>query len=162
PPGWTIGNAVTRSPLVWNNNVFWLNDPNYTGGTGKAAEVSSSLSYRIFQHIGPYDTSLITPPIAVSTLPASPVLVYTANYVQNYSDALDLGISVDGGAWQPLLHWKENHGEPYGTPGEKVQVGLGSYIPSTAQAIRLRWRYFDAQGARDRYVQIDDVAIGAC
>src|SRR5699024_6764225 len=75
PPGWTIGNAVTRSPLVWNNNVFWLNDPNYTGGTGKAAEVSSSLSYRIFQYIGPYDTSLITPPIAVSTLPASPVLV---------------------------------------------------------------------------------------
>jgi hypothetical protein len=166
PPGWTVANDVSGSPIAWNLNTYWVGyggpDPNYTGGTGTSAAVDDSYSFQMFHYSGSFDTSLESPPLPVTSLPSSPIVVYKASYGHNYADALDFGISVDGGAWQRILHWKENHGSFYKTPGERVKVNIGSFIPGDAKSIRLRWRYYDYSGYRDQYVQIDDVAIGAC
>ncbi len=161
PQGWTIVNDVTGSPVIWNTNGYWQ-DRNITGGTGTAADVSSSKAWIFDGYNGHFDASLVTPPLAVTSLPADPVAVYKANYDHSFQDAFDLDISVDGAAWQNVLHWTKTHGTPYRGPGEKVKADIGAFIPAGASSIRLRWRYYDLAGGNDLSAQIDDVAIGAC
>jgi hypothetical protein len=160
PAGWKVTNAVSGSSVVWKTNKGW-GDDNWTGGSGHAADSDSGKAGPAYR--GPHDTSLVSPPISVTALAANPVLKYKANF-QSFqgNDALDLQISANGGAWQTIKHWQENHGANEGLPGEKVQVELGQYMPATG-SIRLRWRNFDlGTTGWDYYAQVDDVSIGAC
>src|SRR5699024_6977800 len=72
PDGWTVTNGVADSPLTWHLNPWW-DQNNVTGGTNTAADMrqaSFDLGY-----FGPYDSSLVTPPIDVASL-SGPVLRY--------------------------------------------------------------------------------------
>src|SRR5699024_2614421 len=123
PAGWTVTDA-TGNGLVWKLNADW-GDGNYTGGTGTSADVNSG-AYG--SGMGAYDTSLVTPPIPVTSLHGATLLTYKANYQYiafNGTDNFDLDISTDGGStWTNLLHWTEDHGTNNGTPGEDEQVDL--------------------------------------
>src|SRR5699024_2297727 len=104
-----------------------------------------------------------TPPIAVSSLPADPILTYKVDFANYYNaqSILDLDISEDGGAsWTTIQHWTEGHGGLYALPGETVHLRIGSYLPATGD-MRLRWRYHLSAGTA-YYAQVDDVVIGAC
>ncbi|HET7306994.1 MAG TPA: protease pro-enzyme activation domain-containing protein [Gammaproteobacteria bacterium] len=160
PAGWTETNPVSGS-VVWLLSSQQASDNgNYTGGTGDAASASSNSND---QDGSPYDTSLVTPPIPVASLPAGPVLRYKANYQTNpwtVGDNFEVDISTDGGVhWTSILHWNTAHGAFWGTPGENVQVGLAQYLPATGD-FQLRWRYYG--GGWNQYAQLDDVVIGSC
>lgn len=153
PTGWSVidnaGNGV-----VWDTSANW-GDGNYTGGSGEAATCNSDVAGTV-----DFDTELRTPTITVASL-LTTTLSYLVNY-QNYGglDFLDLDISVDGGMWQNLLSWNEDHGAFYGTPGEQVELDLYTVI-STATDFQLRWHYYDPNTDDwDWYAQIDDVLMG--
>jgi N-acetylneuraminic acid mutarotase len=164
PAGWTVINAVSDSSVLWNTNDHfgfggW---GNWTGGTGKSAAANGQAG----SGANGYDTSLVTPPIPVSSLPAGNVVVgYKADYMAGNQPggAFSLEISSDGGAtWQPVLKWTKTHGGEYFTKGVDVEASISEYLPASG-SIQLRWRYYNlTPGAFDNYVQIDDVAIGAC
>jgi len=157
PAGWTVVDNISGGGLTWNTNTFY-GDGNYTGGAGIAADVNSDNNRGV-----PYDTELVTPVLNVADLP-SLVLTFLVNY-QNYSGSeyLDVDISTDGGTtWTNILHWNDDHGNLYSTPGEKVSVDLTSYV-GTAASFQLRWHYYSPDTAPwDWYAQIDEVAIGDC
>ena len=90
--------------VIWDTNTNW-GEGNYTGSGGEAATCSSDVAGTL-----DYDTELCTPILPVATLPTN-ILSYLANY-QNLSgyDFLDVDISVDGGPWQTVLSWNEDHG----------------------------------------------------
>lgn len=159
PTDWTVVTPVDNGFTAWMQNTGY-GDANYTGGPGNAAEASGD-----HPGLSAFDTRLISPPIPVSSLPPSPVLVYDANYQQpvGSASALDLDISTDNGAtWTTVLHWMDLHGDIYALPGETVRVPLGSYLPASGD-IRLRWRYYDTgTNVWDWYAQVDDVHIGTC
>ncbi len=161
PVGWTVTNGVNGSPVLWNTNSYWQDD-NYTGGSGAAADVDESHAYYSLHWYGQYDTALITPPIAVTSLPPSPVLEYKANYQYYSGDALDLDISSDGGAtWRNISHWTTSHGGRFELPGENERVNIAPYLPASGD-IQLRWRYYKLVYNFGYYAQIDDVNIGQC
>ncbi len=160
PTGW----SVTHTP---SNSVTWIlssaepfDNGNYTGGTGTAADADSN---DFGSGAGTYDTSLISPPIAMTTLGGATVLKYAANFmVYSTTEALDLGISTDGGTtWTNISHWTTNHGTLYALPGVNVQVDLAAYLP-TSGSFQLRWRYYNPSSDYDWYAQIDDVSMGGC
>lgn len=158
PTGWTVTNAVSGSDVVWKLNTAWSDD-NWTGGTGTAADSNSGKASGRVGH----DTSLVTPPIPVTSLHGATTLKYKANF-QNYAaDALDLDISTDGGnTWVNIKHWTTDHGGFDATPGVDVKVDLTSYLPATGN-FQLRWRNYDLAGSGwDWYAQVDDVQIGGC
>lgn len=159
PAGWTETNPVSEHVVWLLSSQQAFDNGNYTGGTGDAASASSNSNN---QDGSPYDTSLVTPPIPVSSLPAVPILRYKANYQTNawtVGDNFDLDISTDGGAtWTGILHWNTAHGTFWGT-GANVQVGLAQYLPATGD-FQLRWRYYG--GGWNQYAQLDDVVIGSC
>jgi N-acetylneuraminic acid mutarotase len=171
PEGWTVVNNNTGSgePIEWrlNNSFNGQGNGNYTGGTGTAATANSN-HYGRGYHLGSFDTSLVTPPIPVTSLSPHAQLNYLGRYVENYKqrEAFDLDVRANGGAWKTLLHWTINHGArfPFEEPGEKVKVDLGPYLPETGN-VQLRWRYYQASsagGTLDWYAQIDDITTGAC
>jgi hypothetical protein len=149
-PGWTIvDNIAGDAGLDWADNDTYF-EGNYTGGTGWAATVSSDANESI-----PYDTELRTPVINLASL-SSMILEYKANYQDLTAlDALDLDISLDGGAtWTNISHWTTDHGVAYDA-GETVSVDLTSY--ATADFM-LRWRYYTSDTIPwDWYAEIDDV-----
>ena len=162
PAGWTVVNAPPSSTVTWE---LTSSEPapynvNYTGGTGTAADADSNAAG---PGGGPYDTSLVTPPIPVTSLPANPVLKYKANYVEySGNEALDLDYSTDGGTtWTNISHWTTTHGTLYGLPGVNVQVPVGSYVPASG-SIQFRWHYYNPVSSYDWYAQVDDVSIGTC
>src|SRR5699024_1528570 len=131
------------SPVVWRRNTD-SNQGNWTGGTGTTAEADGNADLPDGSaYFDNHDTSLVTPPIAVSSLNGSQ-LRYKANYYSTGStgnDSLDLGISTDGGnTWTTILHWNDSHGAYKGLPGEDVSVDLAPYLPPSG-SFRLRWRY---------------------
>ncbi len=162
PDGWIVTNPI-------DGNVTWqpssgepYNNGNYTGGTGDAADADSG----VYNNFGdPFDTSLVSPPIAVSTLTGEAMLRYKANFqpVLNGGGAeLDLDISKDDGDnWITISRWTTPHGGVYDLPGYDAQVDLASYLPVSG-SFQLRWRYYNLAGGFDYYAQIDDVAIGSC
>lgn len=161
PAGWTVTNAVAGSPVVWNLNSAW-NQFNYTGGSGVAATADPMDAYVALKYQGAYDTSLVSAPIAVSSLPPSPTVQFLLN-ARTDSDAVDVDVSGDGGAtWQNLAHIMGLHGQVLGPRSELYRVPLT--VPGGATSIQLRWRYYGASTSVliDGYAQIDDVAIGAC
>lgn len=157
PPGWTVTNDVAGSPTIWKFNSDW-NQDNWTGGTGRAADISSggTPSYR-----GGHDSSLITPPIAITALGGATTLTYKANYsVISSTDTLDLDISADGGnSWRNILRWTSDRGGFQQLPGENVRLPLAQYLPATG-TFQLRWRKYNS--TRTFYAQLDDVAMGHC
>ncbi|MGA7966639.1 MAG: choice-of-anchor J domain-containing protein, partial [Gammaproteobacteria bacterium] len=161
PTGWTVVNAPPGTTVAWEQSS---SEPapynvNYTGGTGAAADADSNAAG---SGSGPYDTSLVSPPIPVTSLPANPVLKYKANYIPLGGDALDLDYSTDGGTtWTTISHWTTAHGTLYALPGVNVQVPVGSYVPATG-SIQFRWRYYSPGTSYNWYAQVDDVSIGTC
>ncbi len=160
PSGWNVAHGPSDS-VVWElSSSEPSNNGNYTGGAGAAADADSNV---YGSGAGSYDTSLITPPIAVTSLPANPVLTYKANYIEfSGNEALDLDIKKAGASsWETILHWTSNHGTIYGTPGVTVRQDLEQYLPASG-TFRLRWHYYNPVSDADYYAQIDDVTIGTC
>jgi hypothetical protein len=166
PKGWSVVAGIKNSAINWEPAAAW-NMGNFTGGTGGAADAGDSF---LFGHpSGAYDTSLVSAPIPVTSLPANSILRYKANYqFGNHQDALDLDISSDGGDhWTTLLHWAsaaDNCGKMAALPGCSVRLNLAPYLPKSG-SVELRWHYYDhaLQGnALDWYAQVDDVAAGKC
>lgn len=165
PSGWTVTNAV-------NGNVVWMLDSqlpsdaeNWTGGTGDAASADSNALNSPFGPSGttlPYDTSLITPPIPVTSLHGATTLKYLANYWPYFfGDNFDLDIRANGGAWENILHWTASHGRLQSAPGVTVRQNLSGFLPASG-SFQLRWRYYTTQNAWAWYAQIDDVSIAGC
>ncbi len=163
PSGWSITNAVAGSQEVWNTNTYW-GDPNWTGGTGEAATLDSNVAVNRFGNPGSYDSSLVSAPIAVTSLPADPLLRFKASYAANFFlNSFEVDISVDNGAWTTVKSWgSTEQGAFMSLPGANEQVDLGPFIPASATSIRLRWRDSDPYWGDDWYAQVDDVAIGSC
>jgi len=165
PSGWSVTNNVRGSSVVWNTDGYW-GDQNWTGGTGAAATADSNNAANFYSYFGAYDTSLVSPLVDVSTLSANPVLTYSLNYHNYSTDALDVDISVDGGAWNTVQHLTNpNYGGLYELPGVVEKVQLGPYIPAGTSTMQLRWRYYDLVTGRfsqDWYAEVDDVGIGSC
>jgi uncharacterized repeat protein (TIGR01451 family) len=158
PTGWTV--VPAQSTVTWMPDSQEPSDnDNYTGGTGDAAAADSA----VWNQAGkPFDTSLVSPAIPVSSLGGSNVLRYKANYQHSLADAFDLDISTDGGStWITLLHWAKSHGTFGRAPGAAVRKNLAPYLPKSG-TFKLRWRYYDVSGGWDLYAQIDDVVIGGC
>ncbi|HET7570589.1 MAG TPA: protease pro-enzyme activation domain-containing protein [Gammaproteobacteria bacterium] len=158
PNGWTVTNASPDSTTVWKVNSDWSDD-NWTGGTGTAADANE-------QYGSAYDTSLISPPIDVSTLPAIPQLKFKLNFQNSSREVLDVDISTDGGTtWTTMAHLTggQDYGDYYGLPGAAYAVrNLGSFLGG-ATSFQLRWRYHLTNSyAFGIYAQIDDVVIGGC
>lgn len=165
PSGWSVNNGISNSTVTWGTAADWLVS-NWTGGTGETADAGSNVAWA--HSPGPYDTSLVTPPIPVTSLPANPVLRYKTNFQHTTfdSEALDLDISTDGGSnWTTISHWasaSDSCGGYGSLPGCNILVNIGSYVPASG-SIELRWHYYDtATFAHDAYAQVDDVAIGEC
>lgn len=134
---------------------------NFTGGTATAAAINSGGAY---PYKGAHDSSLVTPPIAVTSLQDATFLKFKASFAsKGHNDTLDLGISTNGGStWANILHWTKNHGTKFGLPGENVKLNLAPYLPASG-TFQLRWRNYDIIGQGwDYYAQIDDVVIGGC
>lgn len=166
PPGWTVTNGVTGSQVLWNTNLYW-NDSwgngNWTGGTGTTAMVDSHAAYLRFGNPGSYDTSLVSPPIPVTSTAGVPILEFKTNGSLGYQDYFDVDISVDNGPWTNTLRWNaRGWGGGWSTPGYNASIDLSSYIPAGATSFRLRWRYYDLSYAWNMYVQVDDVSMGVC
>lgn len=161
PQGWTIAPAsgtVTWMPSSQQPQY----DGNYTSGTGDAASAPGF----IFSVDGipsePFDTSLVTPAIAVTSLSGIPVLHYKANF-QNFTDVvLDVDITTDEGVtWTNLTHWISSKGGLVATPGVSVTLTFADALPA-AGTFKLRWRYHATEGGALTYAQIDDVSLGSC
>jgi N-acetylneuraminic acid mutarotase len=161
PTGWTVTNTADNAAVIWKPSIKWGN-PNWTGGTGLAAQVGvAGVSYD-----GPYDTSLISAPIAASRVHGDAILHYKANYQPvGLAQALDLDISTDGGKnWTTMLQWTHQQcGNTKALPGCDVKVDLGPYLPAAGD-FQLRWHFYNNLQDTwiDRYAQIDDMHIGAC
>lgn len=165
PSGWSVKNGISNSTVSWATAADWQVG-NWTGGTGETADAGAQVAWA--HPPGPYDTSLVTPPIPVTSLPADPVLRYKTNFQHTSydSEALDLDISTDGGSsWTTISHWasaSDSCGGDASLPGCDVRVNLGPYMPGSGSVV-LRWHYYDpAAFAHDMYAQVDDVAIGEC
>ena len=163
PSGWTVTNDYSGSPIQWDTNANW-NDLNYTlpYGSGIAATADSNNASSIYGYTGSYDTSLVTPEIQVSSLPANPILKFGLSYLEfSGNEALDVDVSGDGGTtWSNLAHINTNQGALYGTPGVLEQIPLT--IPNAATQILVRWRYYNLVSGDDWYAQVDNVSVGAC
>jgi hypothetical protein len=158
PAGWQVVNTPADNPVYWTNLGLSWETGNYTGGPGDAASASSR-----FQNGGSgiYDTELRSPVFSLNGAGAVAVH-YLANYQHNANDALDLGISTNGGdSWALLQSWNSaNHGILGSTPGEAVEVDLSAY--SGKERVMLRWRYYNLVGPADQpdlYAQIDQVSL---
>ncbi len=162
PDGWKVTNDVADSPVVWKTDSAWEDD-NWTGGSGLAATADSNAASSLYSYTGPFDTSLVTPQIAVSSLPVKPRLSFKVNYFHyGGADALDVDISVDGGAWETIDHIVTQQGGYAQLPGVTVSIPLKDHIPAGAKNVRFRWRYYDRYSGDDWYVEVDDTTIGTC
>lgn len=159
PSGWTVTNDYSGSPIVWSLNDTYA-DRNYTGGSGNAATADSNNGAFVYNYYGSYDTSLVTPPIAVSSLPAQPMLTFDLNY-QSINDSLDVDINPDGSGWVNMAHLTSNYGALYSLPGATYSIDLNPYV-SGANKFQIRWRYYDLTSGYDWYAQVDNVGIGSC
>ncbi len=141
PEGWTVtddaGNdAVWQSALAGRGNLV--------GSEGDAALADSDDAGTV-----DVDTSLVTPIIDVTDI-SSNILRFTANYrTFTGADAVDVDISVDGGAWTNV------QGLPTGI--RSYEIDLSTFIDG-ATSFQLRWRYYDANF--EWYALVDDITIG--
>ncbi|MEM9326608.1 MAG: T9SS type A sorting domain-containing protein, partial [Bacteroidota bacterium] len=154
PAGWdAIDNA--GSGLVWGLSSE-QRGPNFTGGNGDAASADSD-----WFGPAPYDTELVTPPIAVDGT-SGLVLEYLANFRPLEGDMFDADISVDGGVtWTNMISWDEPRGGFLEGPGGQVSIPLDTYLGG-AEAFQVRWRYYspNPNDPWDWYAQIDNVRVG--
>ncbi|MDN5856808.1 MAG: carboxypeptidase-like regulatory domain-containing protein, partial [Actinomycetia bacterium] len=160
PAGWTVTNPVSGNTVWVLASSYANNNGNYTGGSGDAADADSNNTNISGD---PYDTRLITPPIAVADVGTSPVVNFLENYIDiGNDDAADVDISTDGGAtWTTVLHQTTDCGSLYGLPGCSKSLDLTSYL-SGATSFQLRFRYYNLTGGWDWYWQVDDISIGTC
>ena len=162
PDGWTVTNDVSGSPTVWMASSAEPSpyNVNVTGGSGDAADADSNAPG---PGVGSYDTSLISPPIDVSSL-SSTTLKWLENYVVfSGNEALDVDISTDGGTtWTNIEHYTSTCGTLYALPGctPSPSVDIGSYLPGSG-TFQLRWRYYNLSSDYDWYAQVDNVLLGA-
>ena len=162
PSGWTVSNDVSGSNVVWEASSAEPSpyNVNVTGGSGDAADADSNAAG---PGVGSYDTSLISPPIDVSSL-SSTTLKWLENYVvYSGNEALDVDISTDGGnTWTNIEHYTSTCGTLYALPGctPSPSVDIGSYLPGSG-TFQLRWRYYNLSSDYDWYAQVDNVLLGA-
>jgi uncharacterized repeat protein (TIGR01451 family) len=168
PDGWTVENDSPNG----NNYVDWFinelppqitvgsrwNDPNWTGGSARAAEASDSSN----GFNKPFDHSLVSPEIPVSGLPDDPQLSFRLNYQHENTDALDVDIRADGGVWKTIKRFSTSQGGFHKLPGVHYKVGIAKFIPTGATNIQLRWRYYNKANGTGWYAQVDDVQVGGC
>jgi len=146
PPGWTVQNG-TGGPVVWDLAGVWGWD-NQTGGSGESAAADS---FGAFENA--YDTSLITPVIALPDSPHLTLSYRTAFEPWSGDESADVDVSTDGATWQNLLRWAGLTDTAAGT----VNVPLADYA---GRDVRVRFRYHNADPyAWDGYWQIDDVRV---
>jgi len=152
PDQWTVYNAMTPG-VTWKTNTDW-SMPNYTGGAGSAATVSSAL-----YGAAAFDTELRSPPFGMVGETAAEVR-YLLNYKNNGGfDRLDFEVSKDGFATSTtLLSLTTSVGTPDSTPGARVIIDLAPFVGKTG--LLARWRYWDHRAdALDYYVQIDAIDL---
>jgi hypothetical protein len=158
PAGWSIVDSAGNG-LVWGGLAVCAEPGNYTGGnftggTGEAACVSSSV-----YGSAAFDTKLVSPAFSLVGVPSAS-LDFNTNY-QDFetADLLDVDISTNGGAsWTTLVRWNEDHGAFRDRPGEHSRIDLSPFLGMSN--LRVRWRYYDlTPGALDWYAQVDDVAL---
>lgn len=151
--GWTVLTGVPGGP-EWTDLSACGPYPNWTNGAGNAACVSAGNII-----VQPFDSELRTPVFSLAGY-VEAYLNYQANY-QNWAsqDQLDLDISSDGGVtWTTLRSWQEDHGAPFGLPGENVNVNLASYLGQSN--LMARWRYYTPSGqGLSYYAQLDEVRL---
>jgi hypothetical protein len=171
----TIVFASIFALAVWSSRAeagpFWTTtgsagyptdcgENNYTGGSGKAACVSSAS----FGTSAAFFSLLISPEIIVSN-PAS-VSSVTVQFLANYQDVIgggdgfDFGPSTDGGFTVAVVgvNWDEDHGAFRSTPGESVNTDITVF--TTSGPFVLSWVYFDnSPSVLDWYAQVDDVVV---
>jgi hypothetical protein len=158
PAGWSIVDSAGNG-LVWGGLSVCAEPGNYTGGnftggTGEAACVSSSV-----YGSAAFDTKLVSPVFSLVGVPSAS-LDFNTNY-QDFetADLLDVDISTNGGtSWTTLVRWNEDHGVFRDRPGEHARIDLSPFLG--VSNLRVRWRYYDlTPGALDWYAQVDDVAL---
>jgi Calx-beta domain/Bacterial lectin len=158
PAGWSIVDSAGNG-LVWGGLSVCAEPGNYTGGnftggTGEAACVSSSV-----YGSAAFDTKLVSPVFSLVGVPSAS-LDFNTNY-QDFetADLLDVDISTNGGtSWTTLVRWNEDHGTFRDRPGEHARIDLSPFLGMSN--LRVRWRYYDlTPGALDWYAQVDDVAL---
>ncbi len=152
PGSWTVIDNEGGG-VVWTDIASSGLGANYTGGDGDAASANSDA----FPFVE-YDTELISNAFSLEDA-ASASLDYLANYLNIGPDFLDVDISTDGGgSWTNLLSWNENHGVPFGLPGEAVSLDLAAYLGESD--VQVRWHYYNPNfGDWDWYAQVDNVAL---
>jgi hypothetical protein len=156
PPGWLVVNddpGVDGNMVTWTLNTELPEAPelNLTGGTGDAA-MADSLGV-MFQS---YDTSLISPTIAVPTPDMAPELTFLTRFESfSGSEAVYVDVSTDsGGTWVNLLHFQD---PPGGAVAGLVRASLAA---QAGQDIQVRFRYRNADPfAWDLFSQVDDVMV---
>lgn len=161
PAGWSLS-VAPKSLVRWKatSNIGFNNLPNFTGGSGHAAAANASGG---ITSLVPFDAQLISPPIPVTSLPPSPTLTFLVNYQHTLNDSLDVDISGDGGTtWTTMAHIVTNQGKFKSTPGASYSIELGSYIPSGAKSIQIRWRYVNSVNHIGSYAEVDNVSVGVC
>lgn len=158
PDGWTVTNDVSGSIVAWiPSSQEPIDNGNYTGGTGDAADADSNDAG---PGVGSYDTSLITPPIDVSSLSGTTLQWLESYILFSGNEALDVDISTDGGTtWTNVQHQTSNCGTLYAT-GCSEALDLSGVLPPSG-TFQLRWRYYNLVSDYDWYAQVDNVLLGA-
>jgi len=164
PQNWQIRN--NGGNCVWESTAN-TGLPNYTGGSGLAADADSDWC----GEGSLMDTELWTPsfnlPYASTSticLPYGSPPVYataaTLGFKASYRDSgtpndnFKVEISPDGGSfWQEILFWDEDH-SPLG-PGEFVSIDLTPFAGLTNLIIRFVYKAFDWLW----WAEVDDVEI---
>jgi hypothetical protein len=157
PSGLSSFDAVAWPNSGDSSNDFWdlaacAEAQNWTGARGDVACASSDLASP-----GEYDTQLRTHAFSLSGQSSARV-EFTLNY-QQMSDTLALEGSTDYGVnWQLIEDFAASAGTFRAVGGVRRVVSIPAYVG--APAVRLRWRYANANvAASDLYVQIDNIAV---
>ncbi|MBG0788344.1 MAG: peptidase S8, partial [Anaerolineaceae bacterium] len=147
PTGWSIVDHAGEG-VIWR-----FDDPakrsNRTGGEGGFAAVDSSFAG--LKHV---DSSLISPSIDFSGQ-GLVVLAFDqdfAIYPLSTAEIADVDVSIDGGAWENVLHQEE---DAIGPNHQTVDISAWAGWQSD---VRIRFHYYNAYF--DWWWQVDNIRLG--
>jgi subtilisin-like proprotein convertase family protein len=148
PTDWTVVDNTGGTGIVWTTTADTDNCgiANLTNGSGEAACADSDIAGT---PAVPYDTELVSNPFDLTGF-----TVATLDVAAYYSD-LGAGNDLfevdiwDGGAWDNLLTWDEDH-----LPGD-ISLDLSAYAGLTG----LQIRFVYSGNGYDWYAEVDDVTL---